>query len=210
MAISTGDVLRVKTYTDFLGVTALNIYHILVITADATNGLEPEQWAQGWAESFEDVIKVMRTSNAIVNRVVVENLSDPLFSFGEYPCEIAGSQAADAYASFGALAYRQNVGTRVTRNGYKRFVGVPENNVSNGVYSPTFLDLCSDLELFFGGGIQSLVTPFPLPIGTFYHVVLKSTAVPPNLTINVDYQRVTSANFIDRPTTQNSRKVRGT
>lgn len=204
------NVLRYKTTMIFDGKECLNVFHVRLMSNPETAWNTMLAMAIGFTETVMRPVMSLVTSGVVLSSVYVENLSEVDRPFANHPVNIVGAQANDAYASFGALGVRQEVSTRVTRNGYKRFVGVPENNVTNGVFASGYMTLFQNVATTVLGG--SLIALKSAPTGgsdivTVANIVLKSVHDVP--VIDGQWQFVTSANAIDRPTTQNTRKIMG-
>lgn len=210
MALSVGDMLRIKTTMEFGGKNCLNIFHVKLSGVGGVSYQTELAFAIGWSVNIMNEIMNILTSNTTLKEVYVENLTEAGRPFAIHPTNVVGSQAADAYASYGAVAVRQSVTTRKTRNGYKRFVGVPESNVLNGVFASSYVTLGQTMSTnVLGGGLKVLYyeTADTNEVATYSNVILKSVHSEPP--VDADWQYVSAANFIDRPTTQNTRKILG-
>lgn len=208
--VAQSDILRFRTNMEFEGKDCINVFHMRMLSNPEPGYNSMLAMAIGFTESVMRGVMVLLTSGVTLNNVYVENLSENGRPFANLPLNITGNQANDAYASFGALSVRQEVSTRVTRNGYKRFVGVPENNVTNGVFVSGYMTLFQTTVSNKLGGTNILFTSDISggdDIITAAHIILKTVHSDPPA--NGEWQFVTSANALDRPTTQNSRKVLG-
>jgi len=202
---ATGDIIEVKmswgwssTIPEFI-----NIFHYqntgdpFFIDVDAVNA-----FFDAASETGEFVEVLLNALSSVVQILSVEmtNLDNPDdFALYVLPTPVAGDISGDSMPSFVAYGYTYERSTRATRNGAKRFVGVPEQSVSNGVIVPAAVfgvqAIAAALEVpvsfSVDAGIDNALTPTIVrKTGTF-------TYSATNLVSGVTYKRVT---------TQNSRK----
>lgn len=200
-----GDIARVTLRSQLLGEVFYNIFHYRI-----SNIIDAANINNGFNVSMQKyIITPMRPLFSLsmsYTQVKVENLSQPNRPFFEFPISIAGTAGTESAPTFVAYQYKLIVGTRKTRAGYKRFGGVTEGAFNGNSWASSFLSTAQGITTGLGASM-TLESPSNTVVGTAQPIVLKNigNAIP---TAN-DWQDVLFADFIDRPTTQGTRKVRG-
>lgn len=205
MSLSVGDKIRTRIRISVDGVNCYNIFHHLITETTPSSGLSEYAFAECFGDTLAPLLKPVMSTSTRLLEVYSENLTDPVRPFGIYPMNAVGTATGQTAPSFVAGSIRQNVATRLTRNGYKRFSGVTEDMFAGGVFIGTFITAYENLANFLGGGTQVIVNlDTPTNAISIKNIVMKSNAsVPPLAT---DYQVVTSGQFMNRVTSQTSRK----
>lgn len=202
------DILRIKQFFKQDDNEALMVSFWKVVIVPSGN--PPESLvARAYHGKYGDIVVPSSLADtATVEKTVVDNLTDG-FAFGEYENPIAGAAGGDPAPSFVAMSIRQNVGSRITRSGFKRMPFISEN-ASNGnsvTWSPAFQAI---VESWWSAD-NALVNPIDAqPLLTITPVVVGRTESPPDSGIYIldldKINAVTSA-VVQRPTSQNSRKA---
>lgn len=181
----------------------LNVFQYEVDVASpfvlATYGAE---LIQEWYNYITAIIQPI-TSDAVAWReVAVRNLSDPDEIYIGIPEDTsAGAVAGDCmppYVSWGFLLRRT---TAATRNGYKRFWGVPESLQEDGVPTTAAALLLPGIATSLANGFDLEVAGTPAINPQFYPVIVRKD----NTGALVASQRVASGQFRSIGT-QNTRK----
>lgn len=152
MAIGVNSLLEVSLSMQFYGQQVMNVWQYEVDTWPAAVGAVAvgEAW---WAHVQTAYRAAMVTSGArIFDSVIVRELNNPTGELAEYSIPSASSDGTRAagtlgsfLASFNAVGVRLTVGTRATRSGQKRFVGLTEGDVAGNDVSATFIGLIDTL-----------------------------------------------------------------
>jgi hypothetical protein len=81
--------------------------------------------------------------------------------FSVTPMDSPGIISGDPYPPFVAMEFKYNRLTRVSRNGYKRYAGVPESASTDGV-NPTsaYATLCQDLADVLSANLVGALTQY--------------------------------------------------
>lgn len=206
MTMNVGDIIRIKTTTEVLGVPTLNVYHVKIEEFFDTGFTNEAFLAVQFHKQVAAQFVGLCTIGAILKSTYVENLSDVGRPFATYSENIAGTQTGETLPTFVAFAYRQNVSNRVTRNGYKRYAGGSEAFCQSNDWSSTFVSSATALSIYLGGSAVVIEDSIETgsPALSYSNIILKSVhSDPPAIT---DWQRVTSASFINSPTSQTTRK----
>lgn len=128
-----GDILRLKSFGSYLGQSFLNVWFYEVNTV--TNGtVNLFRMAQAWGNGFGSSVLPSLSTSLSVNRIVIDNLTDGL-EFADIGVVLPGGAAGDNAPSSLAFGVDLIRTTKITRQGYKRFPGVPEGTVSGNVQS---------------------------------------------------------------------------
>lgn len=206
MSVQVDDILKIITTSEMTGAVSKNVYHVKVTqelyAGNVTETMVAKMFHEQIAKRFIDLAV---TYMSLLSTKVI-NLTQPNQPFGEYAYTIAGSQAGDNAPTFVAFSYRQTVSTNLTRGGYKRFMGVSETFMAGNNFTGAFVTSATTAGGYIGGGVQILF--YPDDTGdeaiAYRNIILKSSHSNPP--ISTDYQNVEGVQFINSPTTQNTRK----
>jgi len=200
VAAVLGDLLQIVDFQTYLEQQVLNVYYYRVtsVTGFTDDGYESV------ADWFDDnvVAAVLDIQNAQANhyQIEVRNLSNGIDIFAKSIDEDGtdGAGGADAGASFLTVGFKLVRESLVTRNGYKRFSGINEDNTSeNQFFFPTGTQaaletaLAADIVV----GLATLCEPI---------IVKRPIGVPP--VASYDYSSIGSAQYAGHMGTQNTRK----
>jgi len=199
VAAVLGDLLQLIDNQMYLGQQILNVYYYRVTSVTGLSGTYLSDLNELWLPLVLDkVCNVQLTSLAHVSREW-RNLSNNLDLFvdsevitGDVP--MTAGLETPSYVSLGFMLQRESL---VTRNGYKRFAGLPDDAISGNTWTGSAGDiedieeaLASDLV----GGLVTLAEP----------VIVKRPIVPP--VEEYVYSSIGSAQFRGLGT-QNTRKA---
>jgi len=199
------DILQftMKGYFTNLSNQVMNVFQYQLQSPDPINFFDDGQTIiDEWRTDLGAVLAPLMGQEVQYNDLVIQNLSEPTEIWeGSFTTPLQGSVVGDVlppYASWGFLLRRQS---GVTRNGYKRFPGVPESLQINGTPTVGASTLLNALAVRLGDPYSiALVDPSP-EIQLFPVIVRKDAAGL--MTIN---QPVVGAVFRTLGT-QNSRKI---
>jgi len=185
MPAAAGDLIRITDKQTYLGQQVLNVYFYRVSDTTPLIG----DYLQTFSDSFQDVVlaDVVPLQLAALEHtsLYIENISngvDILEDTTGFPIsgDVETGSGMPPYVSYGFQLVRES---RVTRNGYKRFAGVPETFTSNGVYdgNPTLIAALEDaLGSDFQAGIATYAAPvipkrpIAVPVGTYEYADISS------------------------------------
>lgn len=151
---ANNDIIELTLYSQMaqVSVNALNVFHFQVSTPEPiVSPLVLGELIGDWFDSITDLLKPVTGTGLSWTRVYMRNMTNPL-EFYDYnpPSPTAGSVAVEYNTPFIAWAFRLNRTTTLTRNGQKRFAGVPETLVENGVIIPGAVASMDDIAAFIG------------------------------------------------------------
>lgn len=189
---AVGDFMQLVLTSEFAGVECKNIFYYRVQTAGSATDLLNE-WT---LELFPKIQAITSTSVTYISRNVY-NLND-LTDFDErqFGAGTDGDVVGDALPSFNAWGFKLNRTDRTTRNGAKRFVGVPESASNLGVHDGSLSTEIASLEFELSDLVQGAGT------SVFQPIIYRSGTS----TGNGVWNDVSSASY-QRITSQNSRKA---
>lgn len=203
---SAGDIIRITMKGTYLTQQVVNVYFFLIdsITAPDVSLFDV---LDDFVTDFDDSVMGTLSSELTYSSVIVDNLTDGV-SFDEYSFSIAGVQPGEPLASFYALGVKLSRSTKATRNGAKRYAGLPENLVDGNQHSVAAGDI-TDIQSFLG-------TPrtYADYDGAGSTIVLRPVIVGRTLNVDGVYEldlskinQISGAIVNPNVTTQNSRKV---
>ena len=205
MTTKTGDIIRVILKGGYGGQAMRNVFHMRITTNNADENLLPA-FGISFAKYIITPMRPMFASSMVYTEVEAINLSETFRPFYRHIINIAGTATGEPAPTFLAFQFKQNVGTRKTRAGFKRFSGCTESAFSGNLWLAGFLALGNGMAGAFSNPM-TIENPSNTVVGNAEHIVLKN--ISDSVPTADDWQRVLSSDFIDRPTTQNTRKNRG-
>lgn len=145
--MAIGDIIEARLFGTLFGQLHLNVFTYQI---DTQNG--PADY-DGIADATWDIlvpaVQQIATADLTFERVEVDNVTDGL-SFGSFASSATGTVAGNAFSPFATWYFRYNRSTKITRSGGKRFGGVAEVEVADGVavtsFLPTLSAAANDLE----------------------------------------------------------------
>lgn len=165
MAAALGDIIRITDRQTLLGQQVLNVYFYRVQSLTGITG----DYLDLFASTFQDVVldDVKNIQHVELQHVglFLENITNGV-DIAEYTDGfpqggmIDGGDVMPPFVSFGFQLLRES---RTTRNGYKRFGGVPEDSVTDGVYTGAGGDITA-VEEALGQDFQSGLVTFAAPV----------------------------------------------
>lgn len=208
MALTEGDLIEVVVKQSAFQQQVLNVwqYEITGTFTGITAGAVANAYWQAVKATYRAVI-----ADAYVpffEAIAVRQLNDPLGDYGEYSIpsgERGGTRSTgttDLAPVFLATGVRMTVDTRVTRPGQKRFSGLMDSDVTNGVVGSGVLTAIDALMAVAGVGTLTLGSP-ALGMDLLPIVVRKD----PTTGLPTAYQEVTGYTINIQATTQNTRKI---
>lgn len=209
MAVNTGTILRVILTGYFGGDSGNPILNVFFYQVGSTTdgaftldgGVADNIWDAMHEQFMDDLLGNIHQAFAY-DTIHVDDMTDTLHPFGDATIiDGQGQQEiGDSLPVWDAWAFRLNRTNRLTRNGAKRFCGVPESLVSNG--APISSIVSSMTSIAGNMGLPLTVT---LPTtGEFEMFPIIARVSPTGLTVLAS-QPVASGSF-SGVSTQNSRK----
>jgi hypothetical protein len=164
VAALLGDLLQLTDFQTYLGIDCLNVYYYRVtsITGFAFAGYNDiMQW---YRDHILAQVKNQQVSGVSHNMLEIRNLSNAVDfdSLTFAPGTQVGAQPGEGLPSYVTYTFRLLRENLNTRNGYKRFVGVPESQGSGNAYSPSgaaITNICGELSSDIVAGIVLLAEP---------------------------------------------------
>jgi len=168
--MATDDRFELVLNGTVLGKNTRNVFYFLQSNG-ATNGAMI--LAQEWVSMIFDPLRALISTSATLLSVDCKNLDNPedfhIEDFGDENGNVTG----DCMPPFVAFSFRYNRATLLVRNGAKRFAGVPESSVVNGVVPAG--SVLTALQAF----AELLDDPVSDGLGsTFIPVIMRKTRVP--------------------------------
>lgn len=196
MSASNGDLIRVVDTQTYLGQTVLNVYYYIVTAALGIVGDALGIMDSSWESTvLTPVVAIQSDHLSHVNREW-RNLTNGVDIFNNDTVVDGGNTGGDDLNSFTSVGFLLRRSNLTTRNGYKRFSGLKEGNVSGNTFtiSSSFISAIeSGLASPLTDGIAELARP----------VIVKRPIPEP--AVSVVHSDVLSASFRGIGT-QNSRK----
>lgn len=131
------------------------VYNVFTWRVDGSwPGVEVEQFATAWWNHIKTQWRAMLCVEFgnVFEAVQYRDLSDETGAYGEWPIPLgervgtrSGVAAPTTPTTFAALGVRLAVGSRLTRPGQKRFMGVTETDLTTNTLSTALLTLCETL-----------------------------------------------------------------
>lgn len=199
MAATLGDLIQLVDNQSYLGQQVLNVYYYRVTAVLGIADPYLEQLNAWWEDTVLAAVLKVQVDALTHNSREWRNLSNntDLFSANDViPGEVSVSDAVSmpSFASLGFLLRRESL---VTRNGYKRFAGLPDDAVSGNTWTGSVGDL-TGIEVALASDLQIGLVAVAEP------VIVKRPITAP--VASYDYASIGSAQFRGIGT-QNSRKA---
>lgn len=126
MAMEVGDILELRSQVDYLGQPCLNVWHYQVVSFDA--GVGYTNVDDAFTGLYTTNIKPITMQGAVLSKVDILNLTNGVDIYSEGH-SVAGDKTTGATPSFTAYKFQFLRGSRITRHGWKRIVGVCEADI---------------------------------------------------------------------------------
>lgn len=143
MSIALGDLLQVTDFQTYLGEQVLNVYYYRWSSAPTVDNSAYMPLLDDFIAEVINPVRDLQSAALAHDRVQVKNLSNGL-DFAERPVGLNGlltstpSAIEPSYVSLGFQLVRDSL---VTRNGYKRFAGVVDEQVQGNAFSGDLTDV---------------------------------------------------------------------
>jgi hypothetical protein len=196
MAAALGDLIRLTDFQTYLGETVLNVYYYRITEITGVTGDYLEIIHEEWYSKVLAAVLPIQGPTLIHTNREVRNLSNNLDYFMDSfstPGEFDGDNALNSFTSLGFMLVRESL---ATRNGYKRYAGLSENQVQGNTYNGSLAltdDIAAALAMDLMLGLTILAEP----------VIVKRPIIPP--VEDYVYSSIGSAQFRGLGT-QNTRK----
>lgn len=203
MSIGTNNVLEVRTRSSLLGQTCRNVFHYRVVSTEAL--VDEQHVAEQFALWYNIHINTILNPAAVLEQVMVLNLTNGV-GLGDAAVNQPGDHAGAVLPPFVAAGFRLNRATQTTRHGYKRFSGINEEDVANGVYVSGAVSLFEDVATAL---FESVIVTGTVDLDFEIHPIIVGRSLVEG-TYVIDLTRtneIASVTVLD-PTTQNTRKFR--
>lgn len=173
MAASLGDFLRITVTGDMFDQTILNVFYYRVVSLTGFTNDGYEALADDFQSKVISPVRLATSSDYVFRDMLVQNVTNEIDIYTE-TLNLAGQQLLSALPSFVCYTFRLQRESVFTRNGYKRFAGVPESFVTGNEYVGTqtlidniaaglYADLTSGLALLAEPVIMKRPLPTPVP-----------------------------------------------
>lgn len=208
MALAAGDYLQVSLIGQALSEPMNNVFHIRVAPASSPVGYGT---IISWANTLINILKPITNINASWSNIRIYNMSNDLDFIDQELVGAQGTGGGECMPSFTAWGFKMLRSTLATDPGSKRFGGVPEALVTNGIPGAGVATLLNAVSAYIGseqtvdGGVgdgTSIVQPMIYGAALPARTTKKGTPLPPRPEV---FNPVSGAQFV-RVTTQNTRK----
>lgn len=153
--VSDGDVIEIKLHTRILGVECLNVFHYEV--SGLTGSPTPAQVKTAFDSGpYTPLINAI-SGGVTLHEIEITDLDDTLWFGADDYGGNTGAVTGDYSPAFVTAGFKYVRANRAYRNGFKRFSGVPESGLTNGVVNSGQASLYATLA-------SALVQP--LSVGT--------------------------------------------
>jgi hypothetical protein len=172
VAAALNDVIKVVANQRQNGQLVQNVYHYQVVTLTGLEGPYLEIVRDWMINEVLPPILVIQSSQLVYESLFIINMSNGVdFLEHTFSPNLPGEGEVNVLPPYATMTFRLIRETLATRNGYKRFAGVPENIQQNGVYigSEAFL---TPIEEALAADIQ----PAPSIIPLFAPVIVRRGA----------------------------------
>lgn len=194
--MAIGELYRVIDRQTLQNQLVLNVYWFE--QSAGTGGAD--DCAEAYIQDIGALVRAFQSNQLTHNRVDVTNMDDPTdYVEKAWTANNAGSLTGEVLPPYVVFAFRLNRVSRDVRHGQKRYSGIVEGSIENGVPVSGTLTL-----------LNNLATALAQPIswssgdGTYDPKIVKRTGTSPNFTYTP--YAVGSAQFV-RFSSQNTRKV---
>lgn len=161
---ATGDVFQLVDEQVVRGQQVLNVYFYEQAAATAGNGAE--QLVTSWIDQIMPGITGWQTDDVLHTSVYAKNLFNESEAYTELLSVSGTGGSSDIMTTFNAVGYQLIGDNAAVRDGAKRYAGIYEGAVTDGVITdPTQMGLLDDLaDLLFAGLLVGLAPDVFLPV----------------------------------------------
>ncbi len=134
MAAILGDLIRCVDTQSYLGETVLNVYYYRITAVTGAEDGYLDILNTSWEGEVLDNVVKLQISNLLHTQREWRNLSngvDLMVDATVVPGGRTESSSAPSFTSYGFMLARESL---VTRNGYKRFGGIPDSFIDGNNY----------------------------------------------------------------------------
>jgi len=195
MPIPVDGLVEITIEGTLLGVNYANIFYYWDSSDDPISDM-PEIATQ-FNNFVPNQLAVGTTTDITYDNIRVRDVLGLVPDYEQPPSDPNGNIVDDVLPAFNAVRFDYAVQTKETRRGYKRFAGVPEGSISDGVLTPAALATWEAIAL-------SCLQPLPAG-GNSYQPMVYGKAIPSDPARSV-VNIVTSIVARPRITSQVSRK----
>jgi len=193
MSVTSVGLYEVVLEQAFFGQVILNVFHYLSNTSDDD---VQELCATAFDEDVLLAVSNIQSTNIVYKTVRANNLTGVLADATVIPSISTGAIVGTVVADFVACAFRYNRVEKATRNGSKRFGGMTEEVLEGGGFTAAYDTTAIATAVVLGTDISTVG-------GVFTPVILRK---PDDGFGNWTYNTIQNVQYLDRVTTQNSRK----
>lgn len=202
MGVLQGDLIQLTDRQSLYGQTILNVYYYrYIVVAPASSAIYPA-FVTEWMDNVLAAILAIQHPILNHNLIEVRNLSNGIDIY-QLPIDEDGSAVSpgdDTLPSYASVGFQLNRESLVTRNGYKRFAGIPEDHTNGNTWNLYGGPQSDELET------QLAATQFISAVETFEPVIPKRPLVVP-VGDSYLYASIGSASAKQFLGTQNTRKA---
>lgn len=165
MAIATGDLLQFVDKQVFLSQEILNVYYYRYFAVVGVGVEAYEELADDWVDNILTPIRLIQSTILDHTTLEIRNLTNGLDVY-EATVNLNGgvSSTEDTVrSSFEAASFKLQRGSLATRNGAKRFAGLPESMWSGNTYSGD-PDLITDVRAALARNLQIGLVDVAAPV----------------------------------------------
>jgi hypothetical protein len=169
MALNSSDVLRLTLCGTVFTEQACNVFFYLINIGSGSPTLEDV--LEGFRTVVLPSILDIQSQDVEYDTAEADNLTNGI-DFGTDPlyAGITGNVSGEALPPYAAWAFTLERASKLTRNGAKRFAGVPESAQQDGVvtagFNPTLVTAATAIGTSFAySNAQGAFSAFPLIVG---------------------------------------------
>lgn len=142
MVLTYAEVVELVLEGQCSGVNTINVFHYGVVSGGGAEAITLEAAATAFATSVVSPLTLLLTEEATFSAVRARMFYDPVLEHIENIGE-QGTSESDTLPPFCTLGFIYRRSNLLTRNGYKRFSGIPEEQQSSGHVSPAYAATCA-------------------------------------------------------------------
>lgn len=201
MALALNDIIQITTRVDYLGQECLNVWHYRLTLLEA--GVSYTDLADDMAAFWTNTVAAFTHTAANLTQVDVLNLTNGLDIFSK-GYNLNGLRPGAVMPSFTAWSFQFLRGSRLTRHGWKRFVGVSEDDTTGNDPTGTIEAILntSAAEMFQGVVRSGTAEDF-----TLTPIIIGRTLVAGVYELDLTKINTVTSVVFSALTTQNSRKA---
>lgn len=197
MSMLVGDLIELRSTVSYLGQDCLNVWHYQVVSFDP--GVSYPDVDNAFTGFYTQSIKPVTMNTATLTKVDILNLTNGIDIYSEGH-NVVGDKTTGQTPSFTAYKFQFLRGSRITRHGWKRIVGVAEADIDGNsavAGAVAALDaLAAQMEVgLFVSATSADLTLIPVIIGrTLVGGVYQLDLAKVNSVLDVQFKGVTTQN----------------